>query len=145
MEKITLALIDNNLIYLRALCQEVQKDKSLKILFQTKNGILLMDELSRLKEHPQIVVMEIDFAKSDGFEIAKKLNFYYPQIKIIIMSDYHNDDLVMKAMRLGVRAYIDKMYAFHCLSYVIKTVMKSDYFFNEIFNINCFINEKKGN
>jgi DNA-binding NarL/FixJ family response regulator len=60
-------------------------------------------------EHrPDIILMDIRMPEMDGVEAVRQIRRRYPEIKIIMLSTYHEDELVRSALLAGASGYLLK-------------------------------------
>lgn len=59
-------------------------------------------------ELPQLVVTDIRMPIMNGLELAKKIYFTYPNIKVIILSGFHEFEYARQAIQYGVVDYLVK-------------------------------------
>ncbi|MDR1618175.1 MAG: response regulator transcription factor [Treponema sp.] len=71
-----------------------------------KNG---KEAVSMAGEHrPDIILMDIRMPEMDGVEAVRQIRRDYPEIKIIMLSTYHEDELVRSALLAGASGYLLK-------------------------------------
>ena len=59
-------------------------------------------------ELPELVVTDIQMPIMDGLELVKSLYFTYPNIKVIILSGFHEFEFARQAIQYGVNDYLLK-------------------------------------
>jgi len=57
---------------------------------------------------PGVILMDTKMPNVDGIEAAKRILRDFPGVKIIMLSTYHEDELVNAALRAGARGYLLK-------------------------------------
>lgn len=60
------------------------------------------------KEKPDVVLMDIRMPKMDGVQCTKIIKENYPQIKIIILTTFDDDEFVYNALKYGASGYLLK-------------------------------------
>lgn len=114
--------------------------ESLKIVLSEKNNIKITHTVSngfqvlqKIKlEEPDIILMDIRMPNMDGVECTKQVKEKYPQIKIIILTTFDDDEYVFNALRYGASGYmlkgdnIDKLYQAICTVYDGLAMMNSN-------------------
>lgn len=95
------------------------------------------DLLNILTEtQPDIILMDISLPGKSGVEICKDLSEKYPEIKIIILSMYLNEDFILNALKSGAKGYLPKNTTKKELIEALKTVHAGkEYFNNEVSEI----------
>lgn len=71
---------------------------------------------------PDIVLMDLDMPRTDGIAATKLIKELNLGIKILILSNYHDDDRVYSAMRSGACGYVVKRAGISDLVEIIKAV-----------------------
>jgi len=67
------------------------------------------DALAAYEEHrPDIVLMDIRMPLVDGLTATRQIRDYDPSARIIVVTDYEDDDLRAAAFNAGVRDYVLK-------------------------------------
>lgn len=57
---------------------------------------------------PDVVLLDMRLPDSSGLEVCKKLRQLCPQIRILMLTSYYNDDMVMDAIEAGAEGYLLK-------------------------------------
>ena len=112
--------------------------QSLQIVLNSKADIEVCDvaadgqEVIRSirKEKPDVILMDIRMPKMDGVQCTKIIKENYPQIKIIILTTFDDDEYVYSALKYGASGYLLKGVSLDELSNAIKTVLQGGAIFN---------------
>ena len=64
-------------------------------------------EMAR-KFHPDVILMDIRMPEMDGVEAVRKIKEILPEIKIIMLSTYKEDNFVHSALKAGASGYLLK-------------------------------------
>lgn len=104
--------------------------QSLQIVLNSKADIEVRDvaadgqEVIRSirKEKPDVILMDIRMPKMDGVQCTKIIKENYPQIKIIILTTFDDDEYVYNALKFGASGYLLKGVSMDELENAIKTV-----------------------
>jgi DNA-binding NarL/FixJ family response regulator len=58
--------------------------------------------------HPQIVLMDLRMPRLDGIEATRRLRERSPEVRVIALTTYADDESVLGALRAGARGYLTK-------------------------------------
>ena len=74
------------------------------------------------REKPDVVLMDIRMPEVDGVECTRLIKEAYPQIRVIILTTFDDDELVQGALRNGAKGYLIKNHTPEHLKQMIKSV-----------------------
>jgi DNA-binding NarL/FixJ family response regulator len=60
------------------------------------------------QHHPDIVLMDLRMPRLDGIEATRRLRERHPDIRVIALTTYADDESVLGALRAGARGYLTK-------------------------------------
>lgn len=106
--------------------------QSLEIVLSTKEGIEVTGtakdgrEVIRCirKEKPDVILMDVRMPEMDGVQCTKIIKENYPQIKIIILTTFDDDEFVFSTLKHGASGYLLKGISMDDLEEAIKTVVQ---------------------
>jgi len=84
------------------------------------DGLEVLDCIA--KAVPDVILMDVRMPKLDGVQCTKKIKREYPDIKIIILTTFDDDEYVYNALKFGASGYLLKGIALDELYNAIKTV-----------------------
>ena len=58
--------------------------------------------------HPDIVLMDLRMPRCDGVQATRSLREQQPEVKVVVLTTYADDQSVIKALRAGARGYLTK-------------------------------------
>ena len=104
--------------------------QSLQIVLNSKEGIEVSDVAADgqqviqciRKQKPDVVLMDIRMPKMDGVQCTQIIKENYPQIKIIILTTFDDDEYVYNALKFGASGYLLKGVSMDELENAVKTV-----------------------
>lgn len=105
--------------------------ESLKIVLNTHEDIQVIDTagdgfavLDSIKRNmPDVILMDIRMPRMDGVYCTKTVKELYPDIKIIILTTFDDDEFVFSALKFGASGYLLKGVSMEGLYQAIKTVI----------------------
>ena len=112
--------------------------QSLQIVLDSKPDIEVSDvaadgqEVIRCirKQKPDVILMDIRMPKMDGVQCTKIIKENYPEIKIIILTTFDDDEYVYNALKFGASGYLLKGVSMDELENAIKTVYRGQAMIN---------------
>ena len=75
---------------------------------------------------PDLLVLDLELPDSDGFKVLGDLDDEDRPQSILVLSDRADGDLVLRALRLGVRGYVTKAEGLRGLSTTIRRVLDGE-------------------
>ena len=105
-EKIRVLLVDDHTIV----------RKGLRLILELHDRIDVCGEAGSIKEmidmiaqcEPDVILLDFKLPDGDGVEGCKKIRSRFPGIKILILTAYSQDHIVMEAIRAGANGYLLK-------------------------------------
>ena len=94
--------------------------EDLKIVDAVENGFAVLESIK--KERPDVILMDIRMPEMDGVYCTKTVKEKYPDIKIIILTTFDDDEFVFSALKYGASGYLLKGVSMDELYHAICTV-----------------------
>lgn len=130
-KKPTVIIVDDHLIFQQGLKSIITAENIATVIGEAANGKEFIELLSRSK--PDLVLMDIDMPQMDGMEATKKAIELIPDIKIIALTMFGDEEYYYKMINLGVKGFILKSTGITELEKAVTDVMKGEsYFSNEL-------------
>jgi two-component system, NarL family, invasion response regulator UvrY len=104
--KATVALVDDHVLLRNGLSGLI-KELGYTVLFEASNGD---DFIEKLKSNaaPDIVLLDINMPKKDGYETSIWLKRNHPNVKVLALSMYDDENAIIRMLKNGARGYILK-------------------------------------
>lgn len=93
---------------------------NLEVTAAVGNGLEVIQSVRQ--EKPDVILMDIRMPKMDGVQCTKIIKDQYPQIKIIILTTFDDDEFVYNALKFGASGYLLKGVSMDGLANAIETV-----------------------
>lgn len=107
MDKIRLMIVDDQILFLESLSTFLRNyAQDIDVVGLARSGSEALEKAAQL--HPDIVLMDVHMPVMDGVEVTRRLLASQPQIRILILSTYDEDENVRKALTLGAAGYLLK-------------------------------------
>lgn len=107
--KIKVGVVDDHKIVRRGL-GIIFESAGFEISFEAHDGIDMIDKLKKIPKSkiPDIITLDISMPIMNGYETAEWLKSYYPNIKVIIVTMFDDENSIIRMLKLGAKAYINK-------------------------------------
>jgi DNA-binding NarL/FixJ family response regulator len=85
------------------------------------------EALALCDEHqPEVVLMDLRMPRLDGIEATRRLRERHPEVRVIALTTYADDESVLGALRAGARGYLTKDASGEDIRAAIHTVAAGD-------------------
>ncbi|NOT38025.1 MAG: response regulator transcription factor [Saprospiraceae bacterium] len=105
-----------------ALISLINKQSDLKLVGHSSNCANVASEMKNLA--PDIVLMDLNMPKVDGFVGLKRIKEEYPEIKVLLQTIIEDSDKILECIKAGAEGYILKNDSPQKLLQAIKDVME---------------------
>ena len=104
---IKIAIVDDNSFLIKAVEEKLSffDDFTLKIV--ADNGQNLLEKLEK-NHNVDLILMDIEMPVMNGIEATQIVKQRYPQIKIIMLTVFDNDENIFKSIKAGADGYLLK-------------------------------------
>ena len=126
-----LALVDDHILLRKGLCELITGFNKYEILFEADNG---NDFISKLNPSmlPTAVLMDINMPVMDGYETAEWIKQHHPQIKVLALSMFNNENAIIRMFKAGVKGYILKDCDPLELKEALNAIITKGFYFSEM-------------
>lgn len=94
---------------------------NLKVVAEAKDGLEAIKYVRRLR--PDLLILDINMPKLDGFSVIDAIRHMDEEVKIIILTIHKNDEYIRTAFKYGINAYCLKSSSFDELAMAIRKVL----------------------
>src|SRR5690606_41215109 len=104
MRIIRLLIADDHVLFRKGLCQALTQEPDLEVVGEAADGNEAITKAVALK--PDVVVMDLAMPVLSGIEAARQIRRQQPEVSVVILTAYDDDENLRSAMSAGVRAYV---------------------------------------
>lgn len=105
--KIRIAVIDDNNFLIKSVKEKLSFFEDITISFTANNGLECMEKLDENRQI-DLILMDIEMPKQNGIEATALVKQKYPQIKIIMLTVFDDDENIFQAIQAGADGYLLK-------------------------------------
>jgi DNA-binding NarL/FixJ family response regulator len=109
LEYISVFLVDDQLLFAESLKNILEmRTKDIKVVGVAHNGNEAIDKISKLKNLPDIILMDVRMPVMSGVESIKELQERKPDIKVMMLTTFDDDEYIQEALEHGAVGYLLK-------------------------------------
>lgn len=127
----TIALVDDHVLLRKGLADLVS-NLGYTVLLQADNGEQFIGEIKRTGHAPDIVLLDINMPQKDGYETALWLKQHHPEVKILALSMYDDENAIIRMLKNGARGYILKDSEPGELKAALIALIKKGFYYSEM-------------
>jgi DNA-binding NarL/FixJ family response regulator len=128
-EKKTIAIADDHFLFVEGLSSLLKEYQNIEMLFQASNGKDLLNKLK--KKMPQVILLDIRMPEMDGIETLEAIRKKYPDIKVIMLTQHSEEQMIYHLMEKGANGFLAKNTDVEVVVDAIHSVLEKGYYFNE--------------
>jgi NarL family two-component system response regulator YdfI len=105
-DPIRVLIADDHLVVREGLRLILETSEDLQLVGEAADGVSAVRLAGELQ--PDVVLMDLRMPGLDGLEAIERIRAEQPQIAVVILTNYNEDDLMMRGLRAGARGYLLK-------------------------------------
>ena len=105
-ENIKLAIVDDHPFFRQGIRDVLNVESDIEVVTESDDGAEALELLSDVQ--PDVVLMDVNLPNLNGLQVTKKLKEQCPNINVIILTAYDDEEQVYRAIRIGASAYFAK-------------------------------------
>jgi two-component system, NarL family, invasion response regulator UvrY len=126
-----LALVDDHILFRKGLISLIELlNQGYEILLEADNGIDLQNKINT-SDLPDMVVMDINMPRMNGFDTVKWLNQTYPLINILVVSMVDKEEIILKMLKLNIKGYLCKDVEPNELSAALNAINNNGFYYTD--------------
>jgi NarL family two-component system response regulator YdfI len=106
MQKIRVLIADDHLIVREGLRLILDTSDEFELVGEAEDGSVATRLALELK--PDVILMDLRMPHMDGLEALRQINAQLPESAVVILTNYNEDDLMVRGLSLGARSYLLK-------------------------------------
>lgn len=104
--KVSILIADDYAVVRQGLRALLEAQAGWRVVAEASNG---REAVSRAEEsRPDIVILDIAMPELNGLDAARLILKTLPETRILVLTGYHTDEMIEKALQTGVRGYVLK-------------------------------------
>lgn len=131
IKSIQIGIVDDHTLFRNGLSRLLSEFPELKIVFEAGNGLEMKSMLDR-DLIPEVILMDVNMPQMDGFTSTLFIKQKYPQIKVLAITMFDDDQSVIKMIKCGASGYVLKESRPKEVLEAIKTIQLKGVFINDM-------------
>jgi len=103
---IRIVIADDHEIFRNGFKLLLKNQDELLLVGEAENGLQLVEVVSEIQ--PDVVITDIKMPGMDGIEACKNIKDKFPEVKVIALSMFNEDNLIVDMLEAGARGYLLK-------------------------------------
>ena len=121
---IRVLIVDDHMIVRQGLRLIFETEDSVEVVGEAEDGLQGVEKAASLR--PDIVLMDLQMPNKDGLSAVTEIRQQHPEIKIIILTTYNEDELMYQCLRAGALGFLLKDTGREALMNTIHAAMRGE-------------------
>lgn len=122
MTRQRILLVDDHEVVRLGLKSLLERNSKFEVVGEAGSAREALDQVETLQ--PDVVVMDIRLPGTSGIEACEEIVNRYPQIKVVMLTSYAEDEMLFSAIRAGASGYVLKQIGGEDLVKALESVSK---------------------
>ena len=105
-DPIRILIADDHLIVRQGLRLILETEQEFELIGEAADGVEAVQLAEQLK--PDVILMDLRMPRMDGISAIRQLRIEQPEVAIVILTTYNEDDLMRQGLEAGARGYLLK-------------------------------------
>jgi len=129
--KINIAIVDDHTLFRNGVATLMAEFDELHVVFEAENGQQMQQMLVKYPL-PDVILMDINMPVMDGYAATAWVKANYPQVRVLALSMFEDDNAVIRMIKSGAGGYVLKESKPRDLLEAIKIIHAKGVFINEM-------------
>jgi len=124
-KKISVMIVDDHPLFRQGLRRVIEAEDDMEVIIEVGDG----KEALRLAQKmiPDVIMMDVNIPTMNGLQVTRSLKASLPNIGVIMLTAYHDDEQIFHAIKAGAGAYYPKDVTPRKLVEAIRQVSRGNY------------------
>lgn len=123
--KISVMIVDDHPLFRQGLRRVIEAEDDMEVIIEVGDG----EEALRLAQKmvPDVIMMDVNIPTMNGLQVTRSIKANSPNIGVIMLTAYHDDEQIFHAIKAGAGAYYPKDVTPRKLIEAIRQVSQGNY------------------
>src|SRR3954465_4340041 len=117
---ITVFLLDDHEVVRRGVADVLEGDPGISVIGEAKNAAEALARVPALR--PDVAILDVRLPDGDGVSVCRELRSRMPELKVIMLTSYSDDEALFEAIMAGASGYLLKRILGQDLISAVRTV-----------------------
>jgi len=117
---IRVLLVDDQTLVRQGIRLLLEIEPDIQVVGQAASGREAIQQVEAV--HPEVVLMDVRMPDMDGIEATRQLKARFPDVSVIILTTFEDDDIVFEGVKAGARGYLLKDISSEEMAEAVRTV-----------------------
>ncbi len=122
--RIRVLIVDDHAVVRQGLRSLLADDSAFDLVGEAGDGQSALRQVDAVR--PDVVLLDIRMPGMDGLEVTRRLRATHPDVRIIILTTYAEDEYLVEALRAGAHGYLLKSILYEDLARAIRDVYSGE-------------------
>lgn len=123
-QPIRVLIVDDHPVVRHGLNNLLSGHADIEVVGEAEDGAQVLLLIPDLK--PDVILLDIKLKGQNGIEAARRVRNTYPQVKILILTTYDDEEYVHEALEVGVEGFLLKSVSHETLPGSIRAVIRGE-------------------
>jgi two-component system, NarL family, invasion response regulator UvrY len=123
------AIADDHVLLRNALAALINNSGQCKVIFETSNGKELIQKINE-EQIPEVVILDLNMPEMDGYQTAAYLQDKYPDVKVLMLTMYDSELILIRLLKAGVRGFMKKDIHPSELLFAVQSVHENGFYYS---------------
>lgn len=125
-DEIRVVIADDHPIFRQGLRQIIEREPQLNVIGEAGDGQTALERIATLR--PEVVILDIEMPRMDGFSVARSLLKQRLAVEIIFLTVHNDEAFFHEALAMGAKGYVLKDSAVIDIVSAIRAVMSGQHY-----------------
>ncbi len=121
---IRVLLVDDQTLIRQGIAMLLELEPDLEVVGAVGDGRAAIEAAERL--HPDVVLMDVRMPEMDGVTATRELHRRFPDIGVIILTTFDDDEYIFEGLKAGARGYLLKDISSEEMAEAVRTVARGE-------------------
>jgi DNA-binding NarL/FixJ family response regulator len=126
MPKIRVLIADDHALVREGISALLKMSDDIEVVAEAEDGLEAIEEAGKCR--PDVVLMDIAMPKLGGLEATVELKKLYPDIKILVLTQYDDKEYISRFLKAGVSGYLLKKAVVSDLVSALRAVSRGEFY-----------------